>query len=118
MNNRQIGNEYEDRAVLYLEQNGYEILKRNYRNRIGEIDIIAKDIDNTIVYIEVKYRRSNRMGNSLEAVNYRKQQIISRVALFHQASLKNREHYKYRFDVIGIDKDNITHIKNAFEYTR
>ena len=51
---------------------GYSVLACNYRNRFGEIDIIAKDGD-TICFCEVKYRRDNGCGRALEAVGYSKQ---------------------------------------------
>ena len=113
MNKRQLGNEYEEKACEYLVNMGYEILDRNFRNKKGEIDIIAKDKD-YIVFIEVKYRHSKAYGYSSEAVNARKQMVIYRVA---EGYLNYRKEYygmPCRFDVIGFDDENICHIKNAF----
>ena len=53
-NNRKIGSRYEDLAAAYLSEAGYRILTRNYRNRFGEIDIIAADPKGTLVFAEVK----------------------------------------------------------------
>lgn len=67
--------------VEYLLSQGHTIIKRNYRTRFGEIDIISKD-NSTIVFTECKYRSNNRYGYAIEAVDVRKQHKISRVALF------------------------------------
>ncbi|MGN0327337.1 MAG: YraN family protein [Lachnospira sp.] len=112
-NNRQTGSNYENLACNYLIKSGYEIIERNYRCKTSEIDIIAKK-DNWIVFVEVKYRSSHDYGVSIEAVNIRKQMRIRKAAEIYLIT-----HYKHmdipcRFDVIGIDGDKITHIKNAF----
>jgi putative endonuclease len=75
MNKRLIGGEYERLAAEYLKKKGMFILEMNFRNRGGEIDIIAKDGE-YICFIEVKYRTTNEWGFPLEAVHYRKQQQI------------------------------------------
>ena len=97
----------------YLIDNNYVILERNYQTKTGEIDIIAKD-DNCIVFIEVKFRSSSRYGSSLDAVNYRKQQTIRHVARIYLSTRYKSLDIPCRFDVIGMDGNNITHIKNAF----
>ena len=74
-NKRVTGADNEQRATEYLIDNGYSILERNFRNKTGEIDIIAKK-DNYIVFVEVKYRSNNKYGYAVEAVNYKKQQIV------------------------------------------
>lgn len=111
--NKEIGNRYEALTVKYLEKLGYIILEKNFRCRLGEIDIIAEDND-YLVFIEVKYRKNSSSGFSLEAVDIKKQRTIFKVAEFFM--LKNRipENHPSRFDVIGIDKECISHIKNAF----
>lgn len=60
-NKRNIGTRYENIAVEYLLSQGHTIIKRNYRTRLGEIDIISKD-NSTIVFTECKYRSNNRYG--------------------------------------------------------
>ena len=75
MNKRQLGTDYEDIACDYLQKAGYVILDRNFRSKKGEIDIVAKDND-VIVFVEVKYRKSNSYGYSAEAVNYKKQMSL------------------------------------------
>lgn len=111
-NNRKTGFEYEKTACDYLEKQGYEILRRNYRCALGEIDIIAQNGE-CLVFCEVKYRKNDRMGNPLEAVDARKQQKIRSVALWY---MKEQGIYDVpiRFDVIGILGQEITIVKNAF----
>ena len=60
-NKRTIGADKEQLAARYLDDNGYTVLERNFRNKTGEIDIIAKK-DNYIVFVEVKYRSNNKYG--------------------------------------------------------
>ncbi len=111
MNTKVLGVTGETKAVDYLKQNGYEIIATNYTNKLGEIDIIAKDKD-TIVFVEVKTRSSNKFGLGREAVNYKKQNKIRLVATAY-LKYKRMLDSKVRFDVIEINED-IYHIENAF----
>ena len=95
-----------------LEQMGYEILQFNYRCRLGEIDLIAKD-GAYYVFCEVKYRADERKGSPLEAVDARKQQKIFRTAMYYLTE-QQLEDVPCRFDVVGIEGTKITLIKNAF----
>ena len=108
----------EDLAVCYLENQGYIIVERNYRMRMGEIDIIARDGE-SLVFVEVKTRRSSRFGSPFDAVDFRKQQQVSRVALAYMTRHRCEE-MPVRFDVIGVlierPSSTIELIKNAFEY--
>ena len=79
MNRRKEGAYYENLVAEYLKTQGYEILEKNYRCRIGEIDLIAEK-DGYLVFVEVKYRRTGQKGDPAEAVDYRKQKKISKVA--------------------------------------
>lgn len=114
-NKRKTGREKEELAEEYLRQQGYEILDMNFYGRFGEIDIIARDGE-TLVFAEVKYRKSERFGNSLEAVDTRKQKKICQTALYYLARHHIADSVPCRFDVIGITGEDITHIKNAFEF--
>ncbi|MDE7423903.1 MAG: YraN family protein [Lachnospiraceae bacterium] len=117
INKRRLGMEYEEKAARYLEEKGYQILARNYQNLYGEIDIVAKDKKGEIVYCEIKFRRNNRYGEPMEAVDVRKQRKICKTALYHYARHGYMENQSCRFDVIGIYGDGtIKHIKHAFEY--
>ena len=108
MNKRSVGSIYEQLAAEQLINMGYSVLACNYRNRFGEIDIIAKDGD-TICFCEVKYRRA------LEAVGYSKQKKIISVAMYYLMTHGLNEWTPCRFDVIAVDDDEVTVLKNAFE---
>jgi putative endonuclease len=114
---QQFGKESESLAVRYLKKNGYKILEQNYRNKIGEIDIIAKE-KGTLVFVEVKARKTHGFGNPKWAVTPKKQRKISMVALYYLKTTK-QTHAKARFDVVSLSlvKDNpqIEIIKYAFE---
>ena len=113
VNKRQTGTSYEIKAENYLLQKGYMILERNFRNRSGEIDIIAKDGE-YFCFIEVKYRTTNDFGSPLEAVDFRKQNQIRKVAAYYLMKNKLSEWTPCRFDVIGFTGEEMTHIENAF----
>lgn len=118
MTAKEIGIFGEDAACVFLEENGISVLKRNYHCRTGEIDIIARDGD-TIVFCEVKTRKSKSFGNPGEFVDYRKQQKIITAALYYLG----RDDIDMRFDVIEVMYrtsgdtacvTEINHIKSAF----
>lgn len=114
-NKREIGTKYEQKAIALLERQGYLILERNYRNRYGEIDIIAAR-DGILVFVEVKYRGSGRWGDPLEAVGSHKQNRICRSALYYCSTQAGGMETPCRFDVIAIyGDDSVRHIENAFE---
>ncbi|CAB1081226.1 UPF0102 protein YraN [Olavius algarvensis Delta 1 endosymbiont] len=114
---QKFGESSENMAVWYLKQNGYKIIEQNYRNRLGEIDIIARE-KKSIVFVEVKSRRSIRYGSPKWAVTPKKQRKISMVALYYLKSTKQID-VKARFDVVAItsnrDEPQIEIIKNAFD---
>ena len=112
-----LGRSGEEAACSLLKKSGYKILVRNYKNKLGEIDIIACDGD-TICFIEVKSRRTDKFGLPQEAIFVLKQRKISKVALSFLKE-KNLFDKKARFDVVsviyteGIPRLDL--IKNAFE---
>lgn len=112
-NKRQTGTAYELKAEEYLLGNGYKILDRNFRNRSGEIDLIAKK-EGYICFIEVKYRTTSAHGSPLEAVDTRKQNQIRKVAMYYLMKNKLSEWTPCRFDVIAFEGEKMTHIENAF----
>lgn len=113
---KQLGRLGESLAAGYLKKKGYRILARNYRNRFGEIDIIARHGD-AIVFVEVKARSSSGFGPSKAAVDARKQKRISMIALGYLKQTRNTG-AKVRFDVVCVDTDSkgtgIELIANAF----
>jgi putative endonuclease len=114
---QQFGKESESITVLYLKKQGYKIIEQNYRTKLGEIDIIAKE-KNTIVFIEVKSRKSGSYGNPKYAVTPKKMRKISMVALYF-LKITNQSGAKARFDVVSISpgkgRPDIEIIKNAFD---
>lgn len=102
-------------ASDFLKKKGYKILETNYKNKIGEIDVIALDGD-YIVFVEVKARLSQKFGHPFDAIDERKQQKIHAVASLYM--VKNQKYgTNCRFDaisILGLEDPEITHIVDAF----
>lgn len=90
----------EEQAVAFLQRKGYRILAKNFRNRFGEIDIIAQDRDE-IVFIEVKTRKNDNFGTPAEAVNEQKLRKITMVAADFMRE-QGLENIQPRFEVVSI----------------
>ncbi len=120
MNRKGLGNRGEETAAAYLEQKGYAILERQYRTPVGEIDLIARE-GKTLVFVEVKTRRSARYGQPSAAVGWEKQRRIIRGAMWYMMNRqRQREAPLCRFDVVEVyaTPDNawkVRHLENAFE---
>lgn len=116
LNKKSFGDSGEYVAASYLKRNGYKILDKNFRIKLGEIDIIAKQ-KNTLIFCEVKTRNNSIYGHPFESVNKRKQAKIKRIA---EAYIQRFKLYKsdVRFDVISIKKQDdlfeINHIAGAY----
>lgn len=106
-----IGKNGENTAADYLVRNGYKILERNYRTKVGEIDIIAFK-KGVIVFVEVKTRSSGFYGQGFDAVDSNKRKKIIQTAGIY-LSLNGGEK-ACRFDVVSIDDGVLNHIENAF----
>ena len=102
----------EEKAAKYLKRQKYKIIKRNFKNQLGEIDIIARQKD-VVVFVEVKTRTDESFGFAAEAVDSKKQQKIRNVALLYT---QKHNISNFRFDVVEvyIKDDRINHIINAF----
>jgi putative endonuclease len=117
--NDTLGRRGEREAERYLKRLGYIIVARSRRDRLGEIDLVAVD-GRTIVFVEVKTRRSHEAGHPAEAVDEDKQRRLTRLAL---AFLKrhNLLNYRARFDIVAVTwpdaakRPVIEHFQNAFE---
>lgn len=112
-----IGKAYEQLAAKHVSEHGLSVIHHNYRSKLGEIDLIAKD-HNTLVFIEVKYRKTAYFGSAAEQVTASKRLKLQRCAE-HYLQHHNPNKFACRFDVIGIDgiasdNSNITWLKNAF----
>lgn len=111
--NKVEGNIGEFNACEYLKKKKYRIIEQNYRNRLGEIDIIAQEKD-MIVFVEVKSRSTLQFGRPSEAVDVRKQQKLRKVASLYLLQ-HNIMDSACRFDIIEvIGQSEINHIENAF----
>ena len=116
-----LGSRGERVATRYLRRLGYRILSRDWRSRLGEIDLVALDGD-CVTFVEVKTRRSEEAGHPAEAVTLRKQQKLTQLALQFLKAHRLLDR-RARFDVIAVTwppgqrRPTIEHIRNAFEAT-
>ncbi len=116
--NKDVGNYCEDLAKDYLKRNRYFILDCNFKNRLGEIDIICTQ-NNLLIIIEVKGRYNYDYGLPKESISFSKQKSIIKVSTSY-ISYKKLFNLNVRFDVIEIylNSNNnifkIKHIKDAF----
>ena len=112
-----IGRSGEAMAERYLANLGYRLLARRYRLRGGEIDLVMED-GATLVFVEVRRRRSGRGGDPLESISPRKRSRIIRAARLFLNS-RRLEDRPCRFDVVGVrDREEgepvIAHVVDAF----
>ena len=114
-----LGRRGEETAVAYLKRSGYDILFRNFRCRLGEIDIVASDRaePSALAAIEIKTRRSLAFGLPCESVTPEKRRKIARAAAAY-AAYYGLDPDDFRIDIIEIlyvgDKPYIRHLKNVF----
>lgn len=106
----------EDRALAFLQERGLRLVERNYRCRYGEVDLIMED-GKTLVFVEVRYRASQRFGGALESVDRRKQ---SKLLITANCFLKERRHEgAARFDVAALSPAAegyaVQWVKDAFQ---
>jgi putative endonuclease len=119
--NKILGNYGEEQACRYLESKGYVILEKNFRNRLGEIDLVVKE-GKVICFVEVKTRKSLQYGAPFEAVHATKQYKMVKMALSYLKFKFRTIDILSRFDVISIYRKPcgepiIEHIKHAFDLT-
>ena len=120
LGSRKSGAYWEKTAESFLRTQGLKLLQRNFSSRFGEIDLIMED-DQTLVFVEVKYRRKDHHGSGAEAVTFHKHGRISRTAAWFLAKNPHRAECVCRFDVISIEPkerdQGINWIKSAFYST-
>jgi putative endonuclease len=110
----QVGDNAEQRALQYLQQQGLQWLCSNFRCKYGELDLVMKD-GASLVIIEVRYRKSEQFGGALESITAQKQAKII-TATQHYLAANNLYHLPIRFDVVAVSGDNrLNWIKNAFQ---
>lgn len=113
MDHLTLGKISEEKAAAFLEKNGLKKITSRFRSRFGEIDLIMEDQD-TLVFIEVKFRKTTEHGSGAESVNKLKQNKIVKTALTYLQKEKIFEKKACRFDVIEVSQDKLQWIKNAF----
>lgn len=111
--NRAEGSRHEEEAADFLRQQGYKILERNYRDRFGEIDIVARE-GPYLAFVEVKYRKDAKSGYPEEAVPAAKQRRIRHTASWYLYRHGLSDETPCRFDVVSILGGEITLIRDAF----
>jgi len=114
----ELGKKGEDIAAEYLRQQGYKIIERNFKNKLGEVDIIAED-KNILCFVEVKTRRTANFGSPFEAVTARKQHKLIRLAESY-LQFKKLNNPEMRFDCVAVfveegGDEQVELIKGAFE---
>lgn len=121
MSNRNVehldrGREAEETALDFLQQQGMRLVERNFRCRLGELDLIMEH-DETLVFVEVRYRKSDRFGSALESVDKTKQTRLIRAADYY-LGLKNIDK-PARFDVVAVapavTETPIDWVRDAFQ---
>lgn len=107
------GEKAEEQAHQFLINQGLKPVCQNYRCKLGELDLIMED-GNTLVIVEVRYRKSDKFGSAVESVTQRKQSRIIAAANFYL--MVNNIDQPVRFDVIGISNNQtLNWIHNAFQ---
>jgi putative endonuclease len=106
------GSEAEERAARFLAGQGLAIVARNYRTRLGEIDLIARD-GATLVFVEVRLRASQAFGGAAGSIGPRKQRRIAAAARQYLARLAHEP--ACRFDVVTLEDRAPTWMRGAFE---
>ena len=106
-NKRSQGSIYEQKARVYLETQGLKFIAANQTFKCGELDLVMTDGD-TIVFVEVRQRKSNRFGGAVESIDYRKQQKWLNAANMWLFTKRNQslDTAKCRFDVVAFEGDN------------
>ncbi len=120
MSLRKTGFHWETQAMVWLEKQGLIQCQRNFHCRLGEIDLIMQDQD-TLVFVEVKYRNRADFGTAIEAITWHKQQRLIRAAEYFLVKNPKYSQLPCRFDVIGIEtineQEKFTWLQNAFDLT-
>jgi putative endonuclease len=105
----------EDIAAAYLEDRGWKVLERNFRKRLGEIDIIAAGED-LIAFVEVKTWKSDAIIDLEYSLNSRKKQIYITLSKHYLLEHREWENHYVRYDVLFVDVSSgrVKYLKNAF----
>jgi len=97
-----VGAHWEKQALEYLSSSGLKLLTENFRCRMGEIDLVMLDQD-CLVFVEVRYRKSNRFASAACSVDRRKQRKLARAAAVFLGQHPQLCDHAVRFDVVAFD---------------
>ena len=114
-----VGDEAEARALAHLRRHGLELVQRNYRvargpsARAGEVDLVMRERDGTLVFVEVRSRLATTFGGAAASVSATKRQRLIHAARHYVAHLASVP--PCRFDVVAIDGDRVNWLRAAFD---
>jgi putative endonuclease len=103
---RALGMQLEALAARYLAQQGLSLVCRNFQCKLGEIDLVMRD-RNTLVFVEVRFRRSSTHGSACATVDWRKQRKVRRAAQVYLQRSGLQDRLPCRFDVLGITREPV-----------
>jgi len=115
--NQSRGRDAEDLVCAYLKQQGLRLSTRNYRSPFGEIDLVMQE-QNTLVFVEVRYRANTRFGTPAETVDTDKQARLRATAEHYLQNTPRASRKACRFDIVAVTGDgksgNLSWLKNVF----
>lgn len=114
MDTLEIGYQAEQQACTFLEKKGLKLLARNYRCVFGEIDLIMRDYDDTVVFVEVRKRSHDDFATAIESVTLTKQRKVIKTATHYLQRQNWFDKVSCRFDIIGLVHDEIEWLQDAF----
>lgn len=109
MHTLSVGHAMESLVCEFLVDQGLHCVCRNYRCRLGEIDLVLNDpASTTLVFVEVRYRADHKHGYAMESVDKPKQRKLRRAVLHYLQSFSNAKQ-KARIDVVGVGSMPVQH---------
>jgi putative endonuclease len=118
---RAIGARFEAHALAFLRREGLELVARNVHCRGGELDLVMRERDGTLVFVEVRARARPEFGGAAASVGWRKQQRVLRAARYFLATWRNADVNggastlpACRFDVIAFESGRLVWLRDAF----
>ena len=97
-----VGSHWEKLALENLLRSGMQLIGKNFRCRMGEIDLVMRDKD-CLVFVEVRYRKASRFASAAASVDYRKQRKLARAAAAFLGQYPQYRNHTVRFDVVAFD---------------
>jgi putative endonuclease len=118
-NSNIVGRQVEKASLVYLKKQGLRLLNKNFHSKMGEIDLIMLE-ENTVVFIEVRYRKKSSYGDPIETVGYHKRRKLLLTAQYYLQTQRQNKNDSCRFDILGVStynaELNFNWLKNAFSF--